>query len=190
MTQKEKKIDLFQSKLNNNPIGLNSIIYSEAISLLNDEVNPDKVENWVNIVLNAFNNKPKPLTDNEKKKIEDKKQKKIEKANKLETLNDKIKALFTEYGVYTIGFFCWKELSNSEYELIKKIVANKGFYFDDWGDGAINPFISKGFLSENFKNRFNKIKDEIDELSIDKTILDSYWIVDVDEFRNKINQLI
>lgn len=190
MTQKEKKIELFQSKLNDNPTSLDSIIYSDAISLLNNEVNPDKVQNWVNIVLNAFKNKPKSLTDNEKKKIEDKKQNKIEKANKLKTLNDKIKALFTEYGIYTIGFFGWKELSNSEYELIKKIVVDKGFYFDDWGNGAINLFISKEFLSENFKNRFNKIKDEIDELPIDKTILDSYWIMDVAEFSNKINQLI
>lgn len=190
MIQKDKKMEEFESKLSENNSPLEKIVYSDAILLLEKDINPDKVQNWVNNVLQSFYFKPKPLSDNEKKKQLEKAARKIDKFNKLGKLNAKIKMLFNEYGILFIGFFDWKELSESEYNLLMKVVTDNGLYFDDCGDGAFNPFVSKKKLDSSFKKTYNDINDEISDMSVNKTVIDDYIIFDLSKFRDKISKII
>ncbi len=65
----QKSIQSFGDKLNNTTSEIEKLVYTEAISLLqNDDMNYQKVENWVSSVLSSFSNKPKPLSQREKDK--------------------------------------------------------------------------------------------------------------------------
>jgi hypothetical protein len=185
-----KKIELFEKVLNNNPTSFEQVVYSEAIILLNNEVNPDKVHHWVSLMINTFNEKPKPLSAKEIVKIEERKQRKIEKSNQLSLINEKLTKLFDEYQVLFIGFFDWKSVDEREYDFLMNLIRNKGINLSDRGDGAYHPFISKKPLDSNFIKKFENLEEEICELSNKTTILDNYMIYDWSVFRTKIGELI
>lgn len=170
MITNTKKMETFQSKLDNEHSELEGIVYSEAILLLNNDVNPDKVQNWVNNVLGNYNNKPKPLSNREKQKNEEKKKRKEDKINLFNLINNKISTLFNEYGILKIGFFSWREVSDSDFILIEHLVKSKGYFLTSFGDGAVELIISKIKLDKNFFTVFKELERESDYFIKDSKI--------------------
>lgn len=184
----DKKIKSFQSILNEKHSILEGIIYSEAISLLNDNVNPDKVQNWVNNVLCYYNNKPKPLSDKEKQKKEDKKKRKEEKINLFNYINNKISTLFNEYGIIKIGFFDWRSVSDSDFILIEHLVKSKGYILTSFGDGAVEVIISKNKLDKTFFSSLQELYHETNSF-LQKSKIDEITEFDFDTFKEYVTQI-
>jgi len=179
MVNIEKKIELFNSKLENST-ELEKIVYLEAINLLNDEVNPDKVNHWVNTVLNTFKDKPKPLSDKEKQKNEQRLINKKLKIEKIASLKKELNEFIQENGVIAIGFF--ERLSDFEYDLLIQTSANKGYYFDDFGDGALEPFVTTKPVDKNFYEKLRELRFELEDLNQDV----NYTITGSEEFLKRV----
>ena len=179
MVNIEKKIEFFNGKLENST-ELEKIVYLKAIDLINDEVNPDKVSHWVNTVLSAFDNEPKPLSEKEKLKNEQIIIKRELKRQKIETLKNDLKELLKDNGVIAIGFF--ERLSDFEYDLLIQTSANKGYYFDDFGDGALEPFVTTKPVDKNFYEKLRELRWELEDLNQDV----DYTIKNVSEFMKKL----
>lgn len=188
MTNKDKKIEFFQYKLKNKHSALEDVIYSDAILLLYNDVNPDKVQNWVNNVLGNYNNKPKPLSDREKQKNEEKKKRKEEKINLFNLINNKISTLFNEYGILKIGFFDWKEVSDSDFILIEHLVKSKGYFLTSFGDGAVEVIISKIKLDKTFFTVFKELENESNSSEKD-TKIDEMREFDFNTFKESVTKI-
>jgi len=189
-----KQLEFFNNKKANVTSKLEGIIYTEAIDMINGGVNGDKVNNWVNNIISTFNNKPKPLSDKEKQireqKLEQKRNRKEEKKKQFELFNIQMKDLFDEYSVFLIGFFGYKELSDSEYNLFASLVKKNDYFIVDIGDGAFEPFITKKKLDDTFFKKYDYLRNELLELDTIKNILDDYLITDIDNFRKKIIEIV
>lgn len=174
---KDKKIALYNSKLTEGCSDLECIIYLEAIELLNIDVNPDKVSNWVNNVITQFNDKPKPISEKERLKreqqmIKRKRDKELREELK-NTLSNDMKLLLDSNGVIVIGFFDYKCISDNEYKLFKSFSDKKGYIFTDFGDGAYEPFVTTKVVDRSFFDRYNELRCGLEDLDVD-VILDSY----------------
>ncbi len=185
----QKSIQSFSDKLRNTTSEIEKLVYTEAISLLqNDDMNYQKVENWVSSVLSSFSNKPKPLSQREKDKRVEKVIRKQEKHSELVSLNNKMLDLLNEHGVLFIGFFDWKALSLFEYEEMEKFVNVKGYHIKDFGDGAIFSFISTKEISDDFFDKYQDLEERLNHIS-GNNILDKYLTMDLDVFRSKVYEL-
>ena len=160
---------------------IEQLIYSEAIELLKNEVNSDKVENWINLMIFNFNDKPKPLTE---KEIKEKKKRREDKKEKIKTLNKEMENLLNEYGVLVIGFFDYKDIEAKEYNTMVEIALDNDYYFNDVGDGAVEPFVStKKEIDNIFLAKYSSLQFDLDD---DVKILNDYYTTDIDVFMNKI----
>ena len=228
---KDKKIALYNStlrrrdslnvnKLTEGCSDLERIIYLEAIELLNINVNPDKVSNWVNNVITQFNDKPKPISEKERLKREQQMiKKKCDKELREElknSLSNDMKLLLDSNGVIVIGFFDYKcshfsdshevSITDNEYKLFKSFSDKKGYIFTDFGDGAYEPFVTTKIIDSSFFNRYNELRCGLEDLDVDvthevrvskETILDSYVselrelsTVNSSDFINRIESVI
>ena len=183
------KLDFFKNKIKTGCSDLEEVVYSEAIVLLNDGVNHDKVNHWVNMTINTFNNKPKPLSDKEKKKREDRRIKKQQKKENITSLNIKIKKFLDNNGVVVIGFFGWEEITSSEYNMLSKLVEKSGYFIDDIGLGVFEPFITKKELNSDFHKKYRNFEDKLEELGV-YYMPNEYRTDNIDIFRNKILTLV
>jgi hypothetical protein len=188
MGNKEKKIESFLAKYHNGPTKLNGLICYEAVLLLRDDVNPDKVQNWADNVLSTFNNKPKPLTEKEKLKKEEAKTRKVEKAELFVSLNDKMSTLFKMYGVVKIGFFNYHEVYDADYKLMQKVAKDKGLFLKNVGDGAVELYLSKTAIDKSFLNKLNTLQDELHSFC-KETVLDKTRTFSLNEFKNELISL-
>lgn len=167
--------------------------------MIND-VNPDKVSNWVNNVINQFNDKPKPLSEKERLKGE---QQMIKNDKELReeltvTLTNDMKLLLDSNGVIVIGFFDYKcshfsdshevSITDNEYNLFKSFSDKKGYIFTDFGDGAFEPFVTTKVVGRSFFDRYNELRWGLEDLNGD--ILDSYVTMNSSDFINKIEGVI
>ena len=189
---KDKKIILYNTKLNEGCSDLEGIIYLEAIELLINDVNPDKVSNWVNNVINQFNDKPKPISEKERLKkdqqmIKKKRDKELREELKVTLTND-MKLLLDSNGVIVIGFFDYKCITDNEYNLFKSFSDKKGYIFTDFGDGACEPFVTTKVVGRSFFDRYNELRWGLEDLGGD--ILDSYVTMNSSDFINKIEGVI
>lgn len=166
-----KYIEKFENKLSNTSSVFERIIYTEAIVLLNDDVNPDKVLNWTNSVIANFENKPKPLTAKEKLIKEQKNIRKAEKLEKIEQLNKSVKQFITDKGVVAIALFDYNDVSDTEYEVISELSKAKNYFFNDFGDGAAYIFISKEKISHTDFREFDDLIEQLDLTSINKLLI-------------------
>ena len=188
---KDKKLEFYADKITNGCTDLEQIVYSEAIRLINSDVNHDKVSHWVNKTIHSFNNKPQPLSDKEKQKRELKKNKKQQKVERFKLVNAKMGELLEEYGVLVIGFFDWKKFSESESNMLSKLVEKYDYFYTDDGDGAYTPFVTKKEINNDFLETYEELSDELYELSHGKeTVKDEYFTMEVEEFRDRIMSLV
>ena len=194
MTQVDKLINTYTKKFDTCS-DLERIVYTEAIVLLENDVNPDKVRTWVNRMDYTFNNKPQPLSDKEKVKKLEKYQrgvkKKAEKEAKFITLTKELETLIDKYDILAVGFFGHKEISRSEYEFLTNIIRSNGLRVVDTGDGAYEPHVSKEVMGQKDINSFKTIRHELGELFYDReTMMCDVFSDDIVEFRKKIAQVI
>ena len=187
MTSPETKINLFKTKMLS-ATAFETYIYEEAISMVENNVNTDKVQNWVNNVLFCYEQKPKPLSANQEKANADKKAHSQERNKMFDSINNRMKTLLEEYGVVCIGFFDWKQFTKKAYEHLEKTVALRGYNICDYGDGAYELIVSKKPIDENFKVIVNEIKNELEDFS-KKSVLDSYTFYEVDDFNDKLGTI-
>jgi hypothetical protein len=184
------KIDFFRLKIENSSSNLEELVYLEAINLINNDVNHDKVCNWVNVVINTFNNKPQPLSEREIQNRNKKKIRKQQLRKKVELLNTQLEELLNKHGVVVIGLFEWKEINESEYDLLVKYVKNKGYFFTDIGDGALEPFITRESIDDVFFKKYKELKHELEDINGINYVFNGYFIDDVSEFRKIILSLV
>jgi hypothetical protein len=184
------KIDFFRLKIENSSSNLEELVYLEAINLINNDVNHDKVCNWVNVVINTFNNKPQPLSEREIQNRNKKKIRKQQLRKKVELLNTQLEELLNKHGVVVIGLFEWKEINESEYDLLVKYVKNKGYFFTDIGDGALEPFITRESIDDVFFKKYKELKHELEDINGINHVFNGYFIDDVSEFRKIILSLV
>jgi len=184
------KIDFFRLKIENSSSNLEELVYLEAINLINNDVNHDKVCNWVNVVINTFNNKPQPLSEREIQNRNKKKIRKQQLRKKVELLNTQLEELLNKHGVVVIGLFEWKEINESEYDLLVKYVKNKGYFFTDIGDGALEPFITRESIDDVFFKKYKELKHKLEDINGINHVFNGYFIDDVSEFRKIIMSLV
>lgn len=166
-----KQIDLLTDKISKTSSELEVIVYTKGIDLLTEGVNPDKVTHWINTVISSFNSMPKPLTDKQKLVIENKKSEKLLKKEKkrleLDKARNDMKELLDTNGIVVIGFFDYKEVSDDTYNLFQELSTKGGYFFNDFGDGALEPFVSKKEIGREFYNRYNELRWLLEDLGCD-----------------------
>lgn len=166
-----KQIDLLTDKITNTSSELEVIVYTKGIDLLTEGVNPDKVTHWINTVISSFNNMPKPLTDKQKLVIENKKSEKLLKKElkkeKLDLARNDMKELLDTNGIVVIGFFDYKGVSDDTWSLFQELSTKGGYFFNDFGDGALEPFVSKKEIGSEFYNRYNELRWLLEDLGCD-----------------------
>jgi len=158
----EQLLKKINDKLTDNTSDLEKIVYTDAIQLLNNEVNPDKVNNWINQTINIFNNKPQPLSDKEIMKREQKKIRKEKKKNDLILTINNVKEFLSLNGIVAIGFFDYKDFRDREYNKLNDLVRIGGYFLEDIGDGAHEPFISTNELDDDFFNQYHDLIGDLD----------------------------
>ena len=166
-----KQIDLLTDKITNTSSELEVIVYTKGIDLLTEGVNPDKVTHWINTVISSFNSMPKPLTDKQKLVIENKKSEKLLKKElkkeKLDLARNDMKELLDTNGIVVIGFFDYKGVSDDTWSLFQELSTKGGYFFNDFGDGALEPFVSKKEIGSEFYNRYNELRWLLEDLGCD-----------------------
>lgn len=190
MTSPETKINLFKTKMLS-ATSFEVAVYEEAIYMVENDVNTDKVQSWVDNVLCLFHNKPKPLSEKEKTAKINKSIKKEERETIFKTLNNDLKVLFDEYGLLLIGFLCYDDVTSLHYDMWVKMIESKGYKVTDLGDGAYEPYVTKKEIDINFINRFKEIKQKLSDFTSvsKKNLIDYHTFLDT-SFFEKVNELI
>lgn len=168
MALKDNKIDFYTQKLvkaatPNSISRFESIVFSEAINLLNSDVNPDKVDNWVNKTLSTFSDKPKPPSAREIMIAKDKEAKKLKKKQKIEELTKELDNLVDMSGLVIMGFF--ERIGDETYNLFIELSKKNDFFFNDFGDGAYEPIITKIHIDKEFFQHLNNVRYELGDLT-------------------------
>lgn len=184
-----KRLEFFTNKINTECSDIERITYSEAINLLNDNVNPDKVNNWVSNVLRLFNDKPKPLSQKEillkEKKNAEFLAKKNAKKEKVEALSKELKSLITDNGLVVTGFF--ERITEETYNLLQELATKNNYHFADFGDGAYELIVTKKKVNKEFFEKLNDIRYQIEDLNQpDPFLEDTFYTEDTNQFIKKL----
>lgn len=195
MSYKDKLINSYQDKLNTDCSDMERLVYTEAITLIVNDVNVDKVKNWVNSCVRTFNNKPQPLSEKEKLKRKQKSERKValkvKKEQTFNSLNEKMKSLIEELDVKMIGFFDWKEIKEDEYNFLTKLLKSNGYIVTDYGDGAYEPIVSTKPIDKTFYNTYRGAECDLMEIYPNKdNSISDITFDEVKTFREGVHLLI
>jgi hypothetical protein len=159
-------------------------IMNESIEMLENDVNPDKVYNWVVSVRNIYFNKPKPISEREKNKRAERIRKKAEKKAKITHLNQELSQMVANLGLELGGFFDWKEVKAEDIDFLETKLLDFGYNMYQW-EGAF--FISKLKMNEETRKMVWDKQEEVEELN-GKPCFD--FIYDYDKFKTMAYKLI
>lgn len=187
MSYKNNKIDFINNMLNNSCNKIEELICSEAIILLQQDVNPDKVINWLYDCINSFNNKPKALTLKQKKKKQIKQRKLNEKKESVVLLKSQVLIFLDSYDVLLLAFMDYKTINLFEYKCINRITLEKGYHMLNIGDGADEIIFSKRNLDTNFLSQYKIYLNKLDALNLDIYDVFKYSVLND---KNKLLKLV